>query len=117
MRKKYLSHICVSSSKFLFLASVFISFIFCTSFKASHKNPILIQKHLDHNRVNPIKCTGNADLALTKEGYLCAVFLDCRPTNGQFENLEHETLMIPVKWSYNGFSYMAQNEELIPNVL
>lgn len=81
------------------------------------KNPILTQRHLSANRVNPITCAGHADLIQTKEGDWWAVFLACRPINNQFENLGRETFMIPVEWSKDGFPYMTQGDDLIPMVL
>ena len=85
-------------------------------FKAWDKNPILTQRHLDPNRPDPITCAGHADLVQTKEGDWWAVFLACRPINGQFENLGRETFLMPVKWSDDGFPYMTQGDDLIPMI-
>lgn len=81
------------------------------------KNPILTQKHLPADRVNPITCAGHADLIQAKEGDWWAVFLACRPINNDFENLGRETFMMPVRWSKDGFPYITQGEELVPMVL
>ena len=54
-------------------------------------NPILTQRNLDPSRPNPVTCAGHADLVQTKEGDWWAVFLACRPIDGEFENLERET--------------------------
>jgi len=86
-------------------------------FKAWDKNPILTQRNLDPNRVNPITCAGHADLVQTNEGDWWAVFLACRPINGQFENLGRETFMMPVEWSDDGFPYMTQGKDLVPMIL
>lgn len=87
------------------------------TFVAWDKNPILTQRQLDPNRENPVTCAGHADLVKTKEGDWWAVFLACRPINGQFENLGRETFMMPVKWSSDGFPYMTQGNDLIPVLL
>lgn len=86
-------------------------------FKAWDKNPILTQRHLDPDRENPITCAGHADLIQTKEGDWWAVFLACRPINGQFENLGRETFLMPVKWSEDGFPYITQGDDLIPMIV
>lgn len=86
-------------------------------FKAWDKNPILTQRHLNPKRPNPITCAGHADLIQAKEGDWWAVFLACRPINGEFENLGRETFMMPVKWSEDGFPYMTQGEDLVPMIL
>lgn len=81
------------------------------------KNPILTQRSLNPNRVNPITCAGHADLVQTKDGDWWAVFLACRPINNKFENLGRETFMMPVKWSSDGYPYMTRNDEIIPMIL
>lgn len=81
------------------------------------QNPILTQRHLDPKRPNPITCAGHADLIQTVEGDWWAVFLACRPINGNFENLGRETFLMPVKWSDDGFPYMTQGEGLIPAIV
>lgn len=81
------------------------------------KNPILTQRHLDPERELPITCAGHADLIEDKDGRWWAVFLACRPIDGQFENLGRETFLMPVKWSDDGFPYMTKGNELIPRVL
>ena len=81
------------------------------------KNPILTQRALNPNRVNPITCAGHADLVQTKEGDWWAVFLACRPINNKFENLGRETFMMPVRWSSDGYPYMTQKDEAIPMIL
>ncbi|WP_257670261.1 glycoside hydrolase family 43 protein [Parapedobacter tibetensis] len=80
-------------------------------------NPILTQRHLDPKRPNPITSAGHADLIQTKEGDWWAVFLACRPIDGQFENLGRETFLMPVTWSEDGFPYLTQGEDIIPMVL
>lgn len=80
-------------------------------------NPILTQRSLDSQRLNPITCAGHADLVQTKEGDWWAVFLACRPINNKFENLGRETFIMPVKWSDDGFPYMTQKDDVVPMIL
>jgi alpha-N-arabinofuranosidase len=87
------------------------------TYKAWDKNPILTQRHLDPNRVNPITCAGHADLIQTKEGDWWAVFLACRPIDGKFENLGRETFLMPVRWSSDGFPFITQGNEAIPMIV
>ena len=86
-------------------------------FKAWRKNPILTQRHLDAGRENPVTCAGHADLVQTTEGDWWAVFLACRPINGDFENLGRETFLMPVKWSIDGFPYITRDNDLVPMVV
>jgi xylan 1,4-beta-xylosidase len=62
------------------------------------KNPILTQRQLDPNRKNPITTTGHADFVEGKDGKWWAVFLGCRPYEGDFYNTGRETFMAPVEW-------------------
>lgn len=77
-------------------------------------NPILTQRTLDRNRPNPITCAGHADLVQAKEGDWWAVFLACRPVEGDKENLGRETFMMPVKWTDDGWPYMTREGETVP---
>ena len=86
-------------------------------YKPWDKNPILTQRHLSPDRPYPVTCTGHADLIQTKEGDWWAIFLACRPIDNEFENLGRETFIMPVKWSEDGFPYMAQGDETVPFVL
>lgn len=95
---------------------IFVSDSPMGEFKPWDKNPILTQRHLPGNRLNPITCAGHADLIQTKEGDWWAVFLACRPINNRFENLGRETFLMPVRWSDDGFPYMTRDEELIPMI-
>lgn len=65
-------------------------------------NPILTQRHLDPSRENPITTTGHADLVQTPSGEWWAVFLGCRPYEGNHYNIGRETFLTPVKWE-NGW--------------
>lgn len=62
------------------------------------KNPILTQRHLDVGRKNPVTSTGHADLIQDLQGNWWAVFLACRPYEGNHYNLGRETFMAPVEW-------------------
>ena len=61
-------------------------------------NPILTQRTLDTTRKDPVTSTGHADLVETNEGKWYAVFLGCRPYEGDYYNTGRETFMAPVKW-------------------
>ncbi len=62
------------------------------------KNPILTQRHLDPQRSDPITTTGHADLVEGPGGKWWAVFLGCRPYEGDYYNTGRETFMAPVAW-------------------
>ncbi len=62
------------------------------------KNPILTQRHLNRERKDPVTTTGHADLVETPDGKWYAVFLGCRPYEGDFYNTGRETFMAPVEW-------------------
>jgi alpha-N-arabinofuranosidase len=67
-------------------------------FVSYEKNPILTQRQLDTTRKNPITTAGHADLVEDKNGNWWAVFLACRPYEGDFYNTGRETFMAPVVW-------------------
>ena len=62
------------------------------------KNPILTQRHLSRSRKNPITTAGHADFVETPDGRWYAVFLGCRPYEGDHYNTGRETFMTPVEW-------------------
>ena len=62
------------------------------------KNPILTQRHLDPKRKYPITSTGHADFVETETGDWWAVFLGCRPYDGDYYNTGRETFLAPVEW-------------------
>lgn len=76
------------------------------------KNPILTQRHLDPARKNPVTTTGHADFAETKDGKWVAVFLGCRPYEGDHYNIGRETFMAPVKWKDDWPNILEGNEEV-----
>ncbi len=61
-------------------------------------NPILTQRDLDPTRPDPITSTGHADLIQTPDGDWWAVFLGCRPYEGEYYNTGRETFLAPVRW-------------------
>lgn len=61
-------------------------------------NPILTQRNLDTTRKDPITSTGHADFVETNDGKWYAVFLGCRPYEGDYYNTGRETFMAPVEW-------------------
>jgi len=78
-------------------------------------NPVLTQRNLDSSRSFPVTSTGHADLVETPDGWQ-AVFLGCRPYEGDFYNTGRETFLVPVQWEngwpllnpgrlYVGFTY------------
>jgi len=80
------------------------------------ENPILTQRDLPDNRPNKITCSGHADLIQTPEGDWFAVFLACRPYQGNLYNTGRETFILPVKWK-NGFPVLLKKGKAIPTVL
>lgn len=76
------------------------------------ENPILTQRHLDTNRANPITTTGHADFVEDKEGNWWAVFLGCRPYEGDYYNTGRETFMAPVVWKDGWPSFNLGSEEV-----
>jgi xylan 1,4-beta-xylosidase len=81
-------------------------------FVSYEKNPILTQRHLDPARKNPVTTTGHADFVETKEGKWYAVFLGCRPYEGDYYNIGRETFMAPVTWKDGWPSILEGNEEV-----
>ena len=77
---------------------IFRSHSLSDSFIPYSGNPILTQRDLDNSRPDPITCTGHADLVETADGKWYAVFLGCRPYEGDYYNTGRETFMAPVTW-------------------
>jgi len=61
-------------------------------------NPILTQRLLPKDRMNPVTSTGHADLVQTAAGDWYAVFLACMPYRDGLYNTGRETFMLPVTW-------------------
>lgn len=68
-------------------------------YESYNNNPILTQRHLDDNRLNPITSTGHADIVEDNNGNWWGVFLGCRPyDNEDHYNIGRETFLVPVEW-------------------
>lgn len=61
-------------------------------------NPILTQRDQPTARPEPVTSTGHADLIDTPSGDWFAVFLGCRPYEGNMYNTGRETFLLPVSW-------------------
>lgn len=79
-------------------------------------NPILTQRDLPENRKNPVTSAGHADLIQTAEGDWYAVFLACRPYEGNYYNTGRETFMLPVTW-VDGYPVILKANEEIPYIV
>lgn len=76
-------------------------------------NPILTQRDLDENRVDPITTIGHADLVQTKEGDWWAVFLGTRSYDKKYFNTGRETFLLPVTWK-NEWPHILNQGEAVP---
>lgn len=81
-------------------------------FVSFDKNPILTQRHLDPARANAVTTTGHADFVETPDGRWYAVFLGCRPYEGDYYNTGRETFMLPVQWE-NDWPIMLKGTEQV----
>ncbi len=80
-------------------------------------NPILTQRDLAPGRPDPVSCTGHADLICTSDGAWYAVFLGCRPYDGEeYFNTGRETFLLPVHWR-NGQPVILEAGEQVPTVV
>ena len=75
-------------------------------------NPILTQRDLNPERINPVTCTGHADFVQTQNGEWWAVFLGCRPYEKNYFNTGRETFMLPVSWN-NGWPGITNRAEKV----
>jgi alpha-N-arabinofuranosidase len=76
-------------------------------------NPILTQRHLDRNRKNPVTTTGHADLVQTQNGDWYAIYLGCRPYEGEHYNIGRETYLNPVTWTPDGWPVILKGTEQV----
>ena len=74
-------------------------------------NPILTQRQLNPGRKNPVTTTGHADLVQTANGSWYAVFLGCRPYEGDYYNIGRETFLAPVTWTSDGWPAITKGAE------
>jgi len=76
-------------------------------------NPILTQRHLSPQRPNPVTTTGHADFVETPDGRWYAVFLGCRPYEGDYYNIGRETFMLPITWK-DGWPMILEGDAVVP---
>lgn len=79
-------------------------------------NPILTQRDLPADRADKVTSTGHADMVCTPDGEWWAVFLGCRPYDGDFYNTGRETFLLPVTWRDGGPVILPQGEA-VPTVV
>ena len=80
-------------------------------------NPILTQRSgLDDGRTDRVTSAGHADLIQTPEGDWWAVFLGCRPYEGDLYNTGRETYLLPVTWK-DGWPLILEPGKAIPTVV
>ncbi len=77
------------------------------------RNPILTQRDLHEERTDKITCVGHADLIDTPEGDWWAVFLGCRPYEGEHYNTGRETFLLPVTWQ-DGYPVILEQGKQVP---
>jgi xylan 1,4-beta-xylosidase len=82
-------------------------------FVAYEGNPILTQRDLTADRINPIANAGHVDLVQTKEGEWWAVFLATRPYEKNLFNTGRETFLLPVTWK-DGWPIILEKGHPIP---
>lgn len=77
------------------------------------ENPILTQRHLDRNRKDPVTTAGHADLVQAPDKSWYAIYLACRPYEGDHYNIGRETYMNPVTWTADGWPMILKENEVI----
>lgn len=78
-------------------------------------NPILTQRDLPSDRVDPITNAGHADLVQAHDGSWWAVFLASRTYGGKHYNTGRETFLLPVEWQ-DGWPIILERGKPIPYV-
>jgi len=78
-------------------------------------NPILTQRDLGF-RPDPVTSAGHADLVQDKDGSWWAVFLACRPYEGDAYNTGRETFLLPVTWK-DGWPQILPKQTAVPTVV
>lgn len=78
----------------------------------SGDNPILTQRDLPENRTNKITSVGHADLIDDVDGKTWAVFLGCRPYEGNYYNTGRETFLLPVEWKKDIPQILPRGEKI-----
>lgn len=79
-------------------------------------NPILTQRDMAEPRPDIVTSVGHADLIETPTGEWYAVFLGCRPYEGNHYNTGRETFLLPVKWK-DGFPIILEKGIPVPTVV
>lgn len=80
-------------------------------------NPILTQRTgLSPERPDIVTSTGHADLVQTPKGEWFAVFLGCRPYEGDCYNTGRDTYMLPVTWK-DGWPVILEKGRAVPTVV
>lgn len=80
-------------------------------------NPILTQREgLEYERQDKVTSTGHADLIQDKDGNWWAVFLGCRPYEGDMYNTGRETFLLPVTWR-DGWPIILEKDTPVPTVV
>ncbi len=80
-------------------------------------NPILTQRTgLDPQRPDVVTSAGHADLVEAADGRWWAVFLGCRPYEGDCYNTGRDTYLLPVEWSHDGWPTILRNGLAVPTV-
>lgn len=78
-------------------------------------NPVLTQRDLPEDRPDKVTSTGHADLIQAPDGGWWAVFLGCRPYEGDLYNTGRETFLLPVRWE-DGIPVILPKGESVPVV-
>ena len=79
-------------------------------------NPILTQRDLPQDRLEPVTSTGHADLIQTSNHEWWSTFLGCRPYTQDYYNTGRETFLLPVKWE-NGWPVILDKGKPVPTVV
>lgn len=80
-------------------------------------NPILTQREgLDGDRADKVTSTGHADIIRDNDGNWWAVFLGCRPYEGDLYNTGRDTFLLPVEWR-DGWPVILNPDTPVPTVV
>ncbi len=79
-------------------------------------NPILTQRNMPAKREDKVTCTGHADIIQMQNGDWWAVFLGCRPYEGDMYNTGRETFLLPVTWK-DGWPIILEKGEAVPTIV
>lgn len=82
-------------------------------YEVSEENPILTQRDMPEDRINPATCTGHADFVQTPDGDWVSVYLACQPYSGEFFNTGRQTFIQEVDWS-GEWPIILENGKAVP---